>query len=78
MKCVKGIISIIHLKPQFAYGDIYPVTPLGKILGAMTAIIGIGLIVMPAGILPAAFCDAMQEDRKHAPFEDCSRLAARP
>lgn len=48
------------------YGDVYPITLLGKILGAITAVIGIGLIAMPAGILAAAFSDAMQEERKQA------------
>lgn len=53
------------------YGDAYPITALGKILGAMTAMIGIGLIAMPAGILAAAFSDAMQQERnKESAGED--------
>lgn len=42
------------------YGDIVPVTPLGKIFAALTAITGIGLIAMPAGILASAFSAAMR------------------
>lgn len=45
------------------YGDVVPVTPLGRIFAAFTAITGIGLIAMPAGILAAAFSDVMQRDR---------------
>jgi voltage-gated potassium channel len=45
------------------YGDIYPHTALGKILGGLTAIAGIGLIAMPTGILAAAFSDAFQRTR---------------
>lgn len=45
------------------YGDVYPVTPLGKIFAGMTAITGIGLIAMPTGILAAAFSDAIQAQR---------------
>lgn len=52
------------------YGDVYPVTVLGKVLGSVTAIVGIGLIAMPAGILAAAFSDAMQEERNHSPGEE--------
>jgi voltage-gated potassium channel len=46
------------------YGDVYPVTPLGKICSALAAIAGIGLIALPAGILAAAFSDAMQRRQK--------------
>ncbi len=46
------------------YGDVFPVTPLGRILAGITAITGIGLIAMPTGILAAAFSDAIQMQRK--------------
>lgn len=42
------------------YGDVYPVTVLGKVFASVTAIAGIALIAMPTGILAAAFSDAMQ------------------
>jgi voltage-gated potassium channel len=43
------------------YGDVTPVTALGKLLAGITAIAGIGLIAMPTGILAAAFSDAFQK-----------------
>jgi voltage-gated potassium channel len=46
------------------YGDVYPVTGLGKFLAAVTAIISIGFIAMPTGILAASFSDAMQRHRQ--------------
>ncbi|MEQ8346012.1 MAG: ion transporter [Sneathiellaceae bacterium] len=46
------------------YGDVYPVTVLGKVLAAFTAVMGIGLIAMPTGILAAAMSDAFQR-RQH-------------
>jgi len=42
------------------YGDIYPVTPLGKILGAIIALLGIGLFALPAGILSSGFAEAIR------------------
>jgi len=45
------------------YGDIYPHTVLGKMLGGLTSVAGIGLIAMPTGILAAAFSDAFQRTR---------------
>jgi voltage-gated potassium channel len=50
------------------YGDVIPVTVVGRVLAGLTAITGIGLIAMPTGILAAAFSDAIQrqrEARKH-------------
>lgn len=40
------------------YGDSYPITVVGRILAGITAVIGIGLIAMPTGILAAAMSDA--------------------
>lgn len=51
------------------YGDVYPVTPLGKVLAGLTAVTGIGLIAMPTGILAGAFSEAIrtqQEARRKA------------
>ncbi len=36
------------------YGDIYPITPLGKFLGALISLFGIGLIALPQEFLQAA------------------------
>jgi len=47
------------------YGDVYPVTAAGRLFGALTAIIGIGLIAMPTGILASAFSEAFQERCRH-------------
>jgi voltage-gated potassium channel len=46
------------------YGDVYPITIVGKIIAVLVAVAGIGLIAMPAGILAAAFSDAMTRSRK--------------
>lgn len=37
------------------YGDIYPITPLGKLLGAFISILGIAMFALPTAILGAAF-----------------------
>lgn len=39
------------------YGDIYPITSLGKFLSAFIALIGIGFIALPTGILSSAFIE---------------------
>lgn len=41
------------------YGDVYPITALGKVCSAIVSLIGIGLIALPTGILAAAFSEAV-------------------
>ncbi len=43
------------------YGDVYPITPLGKFLGAVIALLGIGLVALPAGIIASGFAEEMQK-----------------
>ena len=46
------------------YGEVTPVTVMGRIFAGLTAIAGIGLIAMPTGILAAAFSEAMQSRKE--------------
>ena len=52
------------------YGDVYPITALGKLLGAIISLLGIGLFAMPAGILSAGFIEqinARKSEEKKCP-----------
>lgn len=55
--------SIITLT-TVGYGDVSPITPLGKVMASAVALAGIGLVAMPTGIMAAAFSEAMQNHRK--------------
>lgn len=44
------------------YGDVYPLTGIGRFFAALTALSGIGIIAMPTGIMAAAFSEAMQKN----------------
>lgn len=44
------------------YGDLYPITPLGKLLAAISAVLGVGLVALPAGILASGFSQEAQEN----------------
>jgi len=37
------------------YGDVYPITSIGRVLGAFIAIMGIGIFALPAGIIASGF-----------------------
>jgi voltage-gated potassium channel len=53
------------------YGDVYPITAIGKILGALIAIIGIGFVALPAGVLAGAFADDLAKQRSGAAPKQC-------
>jgi hypothetical protein len=42
------------------YGDIYPVTTLGKIAGSLIIILGVGMFALPTGILASGFVEEIQ------------------
>jgi voltage-gated potassium channel len=45
------------------YGDISPITPMGRALTVVLALIGIGIFAIPAGLLASAFTDQLRIDR---------------
>jgi voltage-gated potassium channel len=45
------------------YGDIYPITPLGKLVGGVVVVTGIAIFALPAAILSAGFIEEIQEKR---------------
>jgi voltage-gated potassium channel len=46
------------------YGDVFPVTPLGKLLGGVIAVLGVGLFALPTGILASGFTEEIRKNRK--------------
>ena len=47
------------------YGDIYPVTGLGKILSGIIALLGIGIVALPTGIISSAYIEEVQKNKVH-------------
>ncbi|MDR2222351.1 MAG: ion transporter [Flavobacteriaceae bacterium] len=46
------------------YGDIYPVTLMGKIIGGVLAVIGIGFFALPTGIISSGFTEVLEERKE--------------
>lgn len=46
------------------YGDMVPVTMLGKVLASMTAIAGLGMIALPSGFLASGFAEQLRMRRE--------------
>lgn len=52
------------------YGDIYPVTAFGKVLSAIIAMLGIGLVAVPTGIVSAGFMEQVENKKDDADSEE--------
>lgn len=51
-----GVIAITTT----GYGDVVPVTPFGQFLAGITALIGVGVIALPVGILASGFVTELE------------------
>lgn len=43
------------------YGDIYPITAIGKVFSGILSIVGIGIVAIPTGIISAAFVKEIEK-----------------
>ncbi len=45
------------------YGDVVPITTMGKVFGAFISLIGVGMVALPTGILASGFANAFRRRR---------------
>ncbi len=50
--------------------NVYPITPLGKIVGGLIIILGVATFALPTSILTSGFVDALQRKREEELSED--------
>ncbi|MCP2731348.1 ion transporter [Limnofasciculus baicalensis] len=55
-----GVVTLTTV----GYGDIYPITPMGRILAGILAVLGVGILALPTGIIASGFYDELQGKRK--------------
>ncbi len=55
------------------YGDIYPVTALGKLFGSVVAVIGIGLFALPTAILGSGFIEEINKRKEKRTCPHCGK-----
>lgn len=53
------------------YGDVYPVTPVGRVIGSVVAVLGIGLFALPAGLVASGFVEEIQRSRERRRCPHC-------
>ncbi len=64
--------SVVTLT-SVGYGDVYPVTPMGKLLGGVIAVLGLGLVALPTGILASGFAEEVQRKRTNPTCPHCGK-----
>ena len=64
----------VETMTTLGYGDMIPITPLGRVLGGMTALLGVGMIALPAGIMASGFTEHMRLRREEF-ADDVQKLA---
>ncbi|TDB65164.1 ion transporter [Arundinibacter roseus] len=55
-----GIVTMTTV----GYGDVYPITALGKIFGGFLAVLGVALFSLPTGILASGFIEQINETKR--------------
>ena len=46
------------------YGDIYPVSAIGKIVSMISSLMGIAVVALPTGIITGGYISALDEKKK--------------
>ncbi len=64
-----GVVTITTV----GYGDIYPITGLGRFMGAIFAVIGIGMFALPTGILGSGFVEEFHRRRQNRKCPHCGK-----
>lgn len=50
------------------YGDMYPITPLGKILTGIITLLGVGMLALPTGILASGFSEEFHKNKHRSHY----------
>lgn len=45
------------------YGDIYPVSPAGRVVAMLSSVFGIAIVALPAGIITAGYLEVVQSQK---------------
>jgi voltage-gated potassium channel len=44
------------------YGDIYPITPMGKLVSGIISLLGIGVVALPTGLISVGYLERIKKD----------------
>lgn len=61
----------VNAMTTVGYGDMHPITPLGKVLGGLMAILGVSIFALPTGILASGFAQQIRGTKTNSNFIEC-------
>ena len=56
------------------YGDIYPITPMGRLFSIVITFVGVGMVAIPTGIISAGFVDQYSRAKRLTEYADEKEL----
>lgn len=63
-----GIWWAVSTLLTVGYGDIYPITVMGKVFGIFIAFLGVGMVAIPTGIISAGFVEQYSNIKKKTEY----------
>lgn len=64
-----GVVTLTTV----GYGDVYPITPIGKFLASIIAVIGIGLIGLPTAIISSGLVEIVNSKKSKKTCPHCGK-----
>lgn len=61
----------VNAMTTVGYGDMHPITPLGKVFGGIMAILGVSIFALPTGILASGFAEQIRGTRHDSQKVHC-------
>ena len=58
------MFQFVSQDEQCGYSDVYPITGWGKFISSLIALMGIGLVALPTGVISAGFISRIEKQKK--------------
>ena len=69
-KVIRSLWWALCTLTTVGYGDVYPITAVGRLFASIISIVGIGIIAIPTGIIAAGFTSVINKEHEAEDKED--------
>ena len=67
---IASSICILGSCLMYGYGDLYPISDIGRTISIISSMVGIAIIALPSGIITAGYMDELKERQPPSKVED--------